>query len=63
MVDVRPDDIEMQDLATAGLPGRCVVRLTSLMTIRSRADIRRHGTLAARDRRVVGGLVKRWFGV
>ena len=63
MVDIRPDDIEIQDLAAAGLPERCVVRLTSVMTIRSRPDIRRHGTLAARDRRAVGGLVKRWFGV
>lgn len=63
MRDVRADDIEIVDIAKAGLPQPCVVRLARLSTFEWTDQIRRVGTLAARERHAVGGLLKRWFAV
>jgi hypothetical protein len=49
MRDLRPDDIEIEDLACAGLPRPCVIRLARLATFEwsDRIPTRRH---AARSR-------------
>ena len=62
MTDLHADDVEVRDLATAGLPQACVVRLPSLITIKPSRDIRRLGSLGSQERRAVAGLLKRWFG-
>lgn len=62
MTDVRPDDVEVRGLASAGLPQACVVRLASLITLKPSADMRRLGTLGSQERRAVTGLLKRWLG-
>lgn len=61
MRDVRPDDIVIADLAKTGLPQPCVVRLARLATFEWTNQVRRIGTVAARERHAVGGLLKRWF--
>jgi mRNA-degrading endonuclease toxin of MazEF toxin-antitoxin module len=63
MSDVRQDDVEVRDLAAAGLPQPCVVRLASLITLRPSREIRRLGSLGAQERRAIASLLKRWFAV
>lgn len=60
MQDVRPDDIAIADLAGAGLPRPCVIRLARLATFEWSDRIRRVG---APERSPVAALLKRWFGV
>lgn len=61
--DLRPDDIEITDLGSAGLPRPCVIRLARLATFEWNGGVRRIGTLAARERPPVAALLKRWFDV
>ena len=62
MRDLRPDDIEIEDLARAGLPRPCVIRLARLATFEWSDQIRRAGTLDDRERGAVEALLQRWFG-
>jgi mRNA interferase MazF len=63
MQDVRADDIVIDDLAGAGLPQACVIRMSRLYTFEASRDIRRIGTVAPKERRAVAALIKRWFAV
>ena len=63
MQDLRPDDIAIADLARAGLPRPCVIRLARLATFEWSDQIRRIGTLGAPERPPVAALLKRWFRV
>ena len=62
MRDVRPDDIEIADLAGAGLPRPCVIRLARLATFEWNDRMRRIGTLHRRERQAVEDLLQHWFG-
>jgi hypothetical protein len=63
MQDLRPDDIEIADLARAGLQQPCVIRLARLATFEWTDHIRRVGTLHGRERQAVETLLQRWLGV
>jgi mRNA interferase MazF len=63
MRDVRPDDIEITDLASAGLPRRCVIRLARLATFEWSEQIRCAGSLHLQDRPALEALLQRWFAV
>ena len=63
LTDVRADDIAITDLAKAGLPRPCVIRLARLATFEWHGGIRRIGILSAPQRSSVGALLKRWLGV
>jgi mRNA interferase MazF len=63
MQDVRPDDIQIRDLAKAGLPRPCVIRLARLATFEGGDQIRRIGTLNRQDRQAVETLLRRWLGI
>lgn len=63
MRNVRDDDIEIGDWSKAGLPRACVIRLARLTAFQGGMDARRIGTLGARERRAVSGLLRRWIGV
>lgn len=63
MRDVRPDDIEIADLAGAGLPRPCVIRLARLATFEWSECIRHVGALHRRERQAVGALLQRWFAL
>ncbi len=63
MQDLREHDIEIRDLAKAGLPRPCVIRLARLSTFEDSKQTRRIGSLGAQERRAVSGLLKRWFAV
>lgn len=62
MRDLRPDDIEIEDLARAGLPRPCVIRLARLATFEWSDRIRRAGTLHGRERSAIEALLQRCFG-
>jgi mRNA interferase MazF len=61
--DVRPDDVEIADLGTAGLMQPCVVRVARLATFEWGEQIRRVGALHRRERPAVATLLRRWFGL
>jgi len=61
--DVRPDDIEIVDLATAGLPRPCVIRVARLATLEWGDHVRRLGTLDRREHSAIARLLQRWFGL
>jgi mRNA interferase MazF len=63
MQEVRADDIEIRDLAKAGLPRPCVIRLARLATFEWSERIRRVGVLSPRERQAVAALLQRWFGI
>lgn len=63
MQDVRPDDIPIVNLDSAGLPQPSVIRLARLATFEWGDQIRRVGTLHRRDRQAVETLLQRWFGI
>ena len=63
MRDLRPDDLAIADLAAAGLPRPCVIRLARISTFEWSEQIRRVGILAASERQAVMALLRRWFGV
>jgi len=63
MQDLRPDDIEIADLARAGLQQPCVIRLARLATFEWTDHIRRVGTLHGRERQAVETVLQRWLGV
>jgi mRNA interferase MazF len=63
MQDLRPDDIAISDLAKAGLPRPCVIRLARLATFERSDAIRRVGTLQRGERQAVEALLQRWLGV
>lgn len=63
MRDVRPDDVEIADLASAGLPRPCVIRLARLATFEWSDQIRCAGTLHHRERYAIEALLQRWLGV
>lgn len=60
--DQRPDDIVIKDLAQAGLPRPCVVRMARLATFEWGEQIRRVGTLDASERPAVQRLLDIWLG-
>ena len=62
MRDLRPDDIEIEDLERAGLPRPCVIRLARLATFEWSDRIQRAGTLHDHERGAVEALLQRWFG-
>jgi mRNA interferase MazF len=62
MRDLRQDDIAIEDLARAGLPRPCVIRLARLATFEWSDQIRRAGKLHTRERGAVEALLRRWFG-
>ncbi len=61
--DMRPDDIAISDLAGAGLPRPCVIRLSRLATFEWSDQIRAIGALGAPERPPVIALLKRWFAI
>ena len=61
--DVRVDDIEIEDLARAGLPQPCVIRLARLATLEWGDHVRRLGTLDRNERPAIATLLRRWFGI
>ena len=61
MRDLRPDDIEIKDLGSAGLPRPCVIRLARLATFEWNDQIRRAGRLDRRERPAVEALLQRWL--
>lgn len=61
MTDTRDGDIEIQDLARAGLSTPCVIRLARLSTFEMANGIRRVGSLSRAERRAVTALLKRWL--
>lgn len=63
MRDLRPDDIEIKELAHAGLPRPCVIRLARLATFEASDQIRRAGTLHRREQGAVEALLQQWFGI
>lgn len=63
MRDVRPDDIAIADLAAAGLPRPCVIRLARIATFEWNGQFRRVGSLGASERAAVTALLQRWLGV
>lgn len=63
MRDMRDGDVKVIDLAKAGLPAPCVVRLSRLATFEASNQIRRIGSLGTGERRAVSGRLKRWLGV
>jgi mRNA interferase MazF len=63
MQDLRPDDIPVVNLAGAGLPRPCVIRLARLATFEWSDRIRRVGTLHRRERPAVETLLQRWFDI
>jgi mRNA interferase MazF len=63
MQDLRPDDIEIGDLAKAGLPRPCVIRLARVATFEWGDQIRRVGTLHRPERHAIETLLQRWLGV
>jgi len=63
MRDVRPDDIAIADLAQAGLPRPCVIRVARVATFEWSEQIRRVGALSPRERQPVSRLLGLWFGI
>ncbi len=60
--DLRPDDIEIRDLAAAGLPRPCVIRVARLATLEWGDHVRRVGILPRSERPAVEGLLMQWLG-
>lgn len=63
MRDVRPNDIAIRDLAKAGLPQPCVIRLARLATLEWGDHVRRVGSLDRRERAAVETLLEQWLSV
>ena len=63
MQDLRPDDIPIKDLAKAGLPRPCVIRLARVATFEWSEAIHPVGVLSPRERQPVTRLLALWFGV
>ena len=63
MQDLRPDDIPIRDLARAGLPRPCVVRVARVATFEWSEEIHPIGVLNPRDRQPVSRLLGLWLGV
>ena len=61
--DVRPDDIEIDDLGGAGLSRPCVIRLARLATFEWSDQVRRVGALHRRERQAIALLLQRWLGI
>jgi mRNA-degrading endonuclease toxin of MazEF toxin-antitoxin module len=59
--DVHLDDIEITNLAKAGLPRPCVIRLARLATFEWSDQIRPIGAFATCQRQTVTALLKRWL--
>jgi mRNA interferase MazF len=57
----RPDDIAITDYRQAGLPESCVIRVSRLATLSDVHVAYRLGTITARDRRAVTGLLRRYL--
>ena len=63
MQDLRPDDVEIEDLGGAGLSRPCVIRVARLATFEWGDQIRRVGTLHRRERQAIATLLQRWFDI
>lgn len=59
---VRPDDIEVNDLAKAGLPVPCVIRPARIVTLNAGMIARRAGTLSMKDRNAVVAMLETFLG-
>ncbi len=57
----QPEDIPVSDRAQAGLPEDCVIRVKRLTALNEIQISRRIGAITAKDRRAVGGLLKRYL--
>jgi mRNA interferase MazF len=55
------DDVPIKDHGAAGLPEACIVRVTRITTLSDAQIDRRIGTIAARERNAVQGLLKRFI--
>jgi mRNA-degrading endonuclease toxin of MazEF toxin-antitoxin module len=62
MTAVRDDDVDVEDLAGAGLIRPCVVRLSRVTTIDLDAEVRKIGVLSVGQRPRVDGIIKSAFG-
>jgi mRNA-degrading endonuclease toxin of MazEF toxin-antitoxin module len=62
MTDIHPADIEIVDLAAAGLPRPCVVRTSRLMTVEILKDARRIGRLSESDQGLIRRALQPAFG-
>jgi mRNA-degrading endonuclease toxin of MazEF toxin-antitoxin module len=63
MQDLRPDDIPIEDLAKAGLPRPCVIRLARVAAFECSEEIHPVGVLSPRERQPVTRLLALWLGV
>ena len=63
LTDVRMDDIEIQDLKSAGLTRPCVIRLARLTALEESPEVRRIGVLGRREKKAIAGLIERWFAI
>jgi mRNA interferase MazF len=57
-----PGDLELADLGDAGLDRPCILRL-KLFTLDQRLILRTIGRLSARDRKRVGGSLRRFLAI
>lgn len=57
----RPEDIVVTDHRKAGLPESCVIRASRLTTLSDVQISYRLGTITAKDRRAVTGLLKKYL--
>lgn len=57
----RPEDIAVTDRRKAGLPESCVIRASRLTTLSDLQVSYRLGSIAAKDRRAVTGLLKKYL--
>ncbi len=57
----RPEDIAVTDHRKAGLPESCVIRVSRLATLSDVQIAYRLGSITAKDRRAVTGLLKKYL--
>lgn len=57
----RPDDIMVTDREAGGLPEDCVIRVAAIAAVSDHLIDGRRGTVTAKDRRAVTGLLRRYL--
>ena len=57
----RPDDIDVTDQEAGGLPEDCVIRVAAIAAVSDHLIDGRRGTVTAKDRRAVSGLLRRYL--
>ncbi len=58
---IKTDDIMITDNEKAGLPEPCVIRVARLVTLTAAQISKRAGTIPAKDRNAVTGLLKKFI--